>query len=546
MQINIDDLRDNNREILSFTYWLIMKISLRLRLTAWYSLILAVTLASLGVSAYWAVQNDLQQNLDQSLQRVASALDDVIRKKQSETMRPLKPAAPRQKKRDRKEPEYPADNFAFFRNAAPVRLKDSNRTDTITAETTQTDEPDEVWTAVYEHILLNSKNYYIQIADRQGRIVWQSDNLQGDSLIMFGQSVAQEDENGAARIMMRYVLRKQPLQMVLLRTRRAQISVGYTVEEIETTLSELFFSLMVSFPIVLIISTMGGWFLARVSLRPVDDIIDGAEEITAHNLSRRLPMPPANDEIARLTATLNRMIERLEQSFIQIRQFTADASHELRTPLAILMGEIEVALRRKQTPEEYREILNSALEEVVRLSKVVRNLLDISRAETGQVKIAAEPFSISNLTSEIAEDIEALAAEKNISLIAEIEPNVWITGDEARMHQALLNTLDNAVKYNRDGGRLHIVLRREAEDCVIEISDTGIGIPKEALPHIFDRFFRADKARSQDIQGNGLGLAIVKWIIERHNGSIDVRSEEGVGTEFAIRLKTTKSTESPS
>ncbi|GAB1430087.1 ATP-binding protein [Ignavibacteria bacterium] len=517
-----------------------MKISLRLRLTAWYSMILAATLAVLGVSAYWAVQSDLQQNLEQSLQRVASALDDVIRKKQSETMRPLKPAALRQKKRAKKEPERPADNFAFFRNTAPPRVKDSSRADTNAAESAQSDEPDEVWTAVYEHILLNPKNYYIQIADPQGRIVWQSDNLQGDSLLMFGQAVAQEDENGAARIITRYTLRNQPLQMVLLRTRRAQISVGYTVEEIEVTLSELFFSLIVTFPVVLIISTLGGWFLARISLRPVDDIIDGAEEITAHNLSRRLPMPPANDEIARLTATLNRMIERLERSFIQIRQFTSDASHELRTPLAILMGEIEVALRREKTPAEYRETLSSALEEVARLSKVVRNLLDISRAETGQVKIAAEPFSISKLTSEIAEDIEVLAAEKNISLNAEIEPNIWITGDAARMHQALLNTLDNAVKYNRDGGNLRVTLRREAEDCIIEITDTGIGIPKEALPHIFDRFFRADKARSQDIQGNGLGLAIVKWIIEQHKGSIYVVSEEGSGTTFTIKLKAPK------
>jgi signal transduction histidine kinase len=204
------------------------------------------------------------------------------------------------------------------------------------------------------------------------------------------------------------------------------------------------------------------------------------------------------------------------------------------------MGEIEVALRREKTPAEYRETLSSALEEVARLSKVVRNLLDISRAETGQVKIAAEPFSISKLTSEIAEDIEVLAAEKNISLNAEIEPNIWITGDAARMHQALLNTLDNAVKYNRDGGNLRVTLRREAEDCIIEITDTGIGIPKEALPHIFDRFFRADKARSQDIQGNGLGLAIVKWIIEQHKGSIYVVSEEGSGTTFTIKLKAPK------
>ncbi len=514
-----------------------MKISLRLRLTAWYSIILSITLVALGIAAYLSVQTDLHQNLEQSLQRVAYALDDIIKKKQKETLQPLKPASVRSKKRTKKDSEHPADNFAFFRNAPINSIRDSTLLDSLADSTNVSDEPDEVWTAVYEHILLNSKNYYIQIADPSNRIVWRSDNLQSDSLVISQNFDAEADNNGTIQQPIRYTLNKQPLLIVQLHTQRANIIVGYTVEEIESTLRELFFSLVIAFPIVLIISTAGGWFLARISLRPVDDIINSAEEITAHNLSHRLPMPPTNDEIARLTMTLNSMIERLEQSFNQVRQFTADASHELRTPLAILMGEIEVVLRRDHSAVVYREVLTSALEEVMRLTTVVKNLLDISRAETGQVKIVLEPFSISELTNEIAEDMKVLALEKDIALYAEIEPNIWIMGDKVRLHQALLNVLDNSIKYNQVEGSVKIQLWRESDNCIIKISDTGIGISEEALPYIFDRFYREDKARSQDIQGNGLGLSIVKWIIEQHNGSIVAESNKDNGTSFTVRLK---------
>lgn len=515
-----------------------MKISLRWRLTAWYSLILSVTLVALGASAYLSVSNDLRQNLEQSLVRVAGALDDIIRKKQMETMQPLKPAPVRQKKPKIKETDRPRDSFAFFRNNQRVLVRDTALADTSNTVASAQEEQDEVWSAVYEHILLNSKNFYIQIADPKGRIVWRSDNLQSDSLPLISEFSVPEEENGIARLSMGNTFKRQRLQMVLMRTRRAQISVGYTVEEIETTLQELFFSLALAFPVVLAISTAGGWFLARLSLRPVDDITKSAEEITAHNLSQRLPMPPTSDEIARLTATLNRMIERLEKSFNQVRQFTADASHELRTPLAILMGEIEIALRRQQSPEDYHAVLTSALEEVMRLSKVVRNLLELSRAETGQVKIAAVPVAISELVQEIAEDMEVLAAEREITLQADVQPNVWLTGDDVRIHQALLNVLDNAVKYTQNGGHVRVMLRLESSVCVITIADTGVGIAQEALPHIFNRFYRADKARSQDIQGNGLGLAIVKWIVEQHHGTIEAQSTLGKGTTFTLRLPT--------
>ncbi|MBS1536772.1 MAG: heavy metal sensor histidine kinase [Bacteroidetes bacterium] len=510
-----------------------MKLSLRTRLTAWYSMIVMVTLTALGVIAYFAVSNELNQNLDVSLTRVASSLDKIIQKKQAETQKPLKPASPR-KRRTRKErraaDSVKRDSFAFFRQS------ETANSDSIIAitDTLPEDDQNPVWSAVYEHILLNSKNYYIQIADFNNQVVYRSENLQPDSLPVFQ---THGSDTVDSKKFVHYTLHSQQLRLYVGKTKSAQISIGYTVEEIQETLNSLFSYLLVAFPIVVIFSTLGGWFLAKVSLQPVDDITRSAQEITAHNLSQRLPMPAANDEIARLTATLNQMIERLEASFIQIRQFTSDASHELRTPLAILMGELEVALRSPKSSEQYRNILASAQEEVTRLSKVVRNLLEISRAESGQVKIDMEKLDISILLRDICEDIELLAEEKSQTLETIIEPNITILGDGVRLHQAFLNILDNAVKYTQIGGSILVRLVSESGYAVLRVSDSGVGIPHDDLAHIFDRFYRVDKARSQDVQGNGLGLAIVKWIVEAHHGTITAESIEGKGTIFTVRLK---------
>ena len=280
----------------------------------------------------------------------------------------------------------------------------------------------------------------------------------------------------------------------------------------------------------------GGWLLARFSLKPVDKIINAAHDITAHNLSRRLPMPSSNDEIGRLTSTLNEMIERLQDSFEQIRQFTSDVSHELRTPLAILMGEMELALRSPKQNVQYKETIMSALEEVTRLSKVVQSLLEISRAETGQVKIDFLPLNVSDTIRDIAEDMQILAEEKGIKLESIIEDNIIIMADYVRIHQTLINVIDNSIKYNRPNGSVLVRMQTDSQCAVIRISDTGVGIPDDCLEHIFDRFFRVDKARSRDVDGTGLGLAIVKWIVESHHGTIEVESQLGKGTMFTIKF----------
>ncbi|MFM8839571.1 MAG: ATP-binding protein [bacterium] len=504
-------------------------ISLRFRLVFWYSAIVALTLLVFGIAAYLTVSKDLYQNLDASLERVATSLDFIIRKKQKETMQPLRPATQRRKKSRRNQQEI-ADSFAFFRNSTSIN-------DTMRMSRSDSSEIDEdpVWSAVYEHILFNPKNYYIQIADLNGQIVWRSENLDTTALPLFEGS---ESSSGISSISIPKPLNKQTqnLRLYRLKTSKAFITVGYSLEEIDSTLYELFNALLIGFPLVLFISTLGGFILARVSLKPIDDLARSAREITASNLSNRLPEPKTNDEVARLTYTLNEMIARLEDSFNQIKQFTADVSHELRTPLAILTGELEVALRSDKTPEEYQSLLISALEEVGRLSKVVRTLLDLSRAETGQVSIEHHTVNLSGMLEELAEDAVILAEERSISVGSMIEANIMIDGDSVRLHQALLNIVDNAIKYTPSGGDILMRLVREGDRAILRVSDTGVGISKEHLPHIFDRFYRADQARSQDIQGNGLGLSIVKWIIEAHEGTIRAESTPGKGTMITIVL----------
>ncbi|MFN3270548.1 MAG: sensor histidine kinase, partial [Candidatus Kapaibacteriota bacterium] len=278
------------------------------------------------------------------------------------------------------------------------------------------------------------------------------------------------------------------------------------------------------------------WILSSYSLKPIDVIIQTADEITEKNLSRRLPEINTNDEVGHLTRTLNNMISRLEQSFTQIKKFAADASHELRTPLTILQGELEIALHSKKTPEEYEEVLISALEEVSRLSNVVESILELSRAETGQIAINLKMDNISKIVEEVAEDISIIAEQKQIQIDKQIEPNIFVPIDSLRIHQALINLLDNATKYSRQGGVVWIKLYKDTDYAIITVEDNGIGIPKEDLNNIFDRMYRAKKNEKSGIKGYGIGLSIVKWIVEAHQGTIEVESEVNKFTRFTIKL----------
>jgi len=287
----------------------------------------------------------------------------------------------------------------------------------------------------------------------------------------------------------------------------------------------------------------GGFFMANRVLKPVERIRQTAQEIGESDLSRRIQVA-SEDEMGRLAITLNKMIARLEAAFSRQRQFTADASHELRTPLAIVQAESTLALRKKRTQEDYRKSLELISQEAGHMSAVVGNLLYLARIDAGKDQVNFERINLKELLAELSSDIEVLAREKGIEFkIAPLE-DLTVEGDKIKLEQLFLNLLENAIRYTPKGGSISASVVREGKTAVIAIRDTGIGIPEEHIPHIFERFYRVDKARSRAEGGAGLGLAICKHIAEVHNGKIEVESQVGKGSTFSISLPLTENSDS--
>ncbi len=503
-----------------------VKLTLRVKLALLYGAIVSLSLTGFAAIAYVTVSNELLRNLDASLERAGTSLLAVIRKEQVQARKPLVPVRGRRRTADRERLRVELLDQPTMRDFVGPTMN----TETVAPE-------DPVWSAVYEHMLLNSSSTVLQVAAADGLVAWRSDNLGTDSLPTYQlfRGNAGSDESS---IFSYYWLRGERFRIVMITSDGASVTAAYPLSEVDQTLRRLFSLLLYALPAALVVSGILGWFIARRSLKPVDDITRSARTITASNLELRLPRSQNNDEIARLIDTLNDMIARLEQSFAQVRQFTSDASHELKTPLAILMGELGVALRRPMSTEEYQSTLASCLEEVERLTNVVQGLLELSRAETGQVTIERKPVRLSTLVADVCDDVLLMAEGKHIALTTDIDQDVSITGDRVRLHQAILNIVENAVKYTPEGGSVRVELLAIDGSARLLVSDTGIGIAAEDLPHIYDRFYRVDKARSKDIQGTGLGLAIVKWILDAHQATIDVVSTEGAGTTFKVTFVT--------
>ncbi len=524
-------------------------VSLKTRLVFWYSAVTAFSLLAIALFTYLVASSELYSNLDASLRKVANSLEYIIKEEQYSL-------GTKDTKNKHRSINY--ETFSLLHNRKLNDFYGPMRPDRNEKQVAE-EGKDKIWATIYEHILLNPKNYIIQIVDTSGALIWKSRNMIDDSLTI-PEGVILELSNDSLPpyeyFQISRIFRKQNIfydkdevtayfdikindqdsRLLIKKTRFAIVYVAYLTEDIQSTLNGLVSIFLIGIPILIVISIIGGALLAKMSLKTVEEISREANEITAKNLSRRLPVPNPRDEIGHLLITLNKMIERLERSFIQIRQFTSDASHELRTPLTILRGELEIALSNPKTINEYQIIIASALDEVMRLSDVVESLLELSRADSGQAKMNMSITNISKLIADISEDVEILAESKKIVLEKSIAPNIEIVADSARLHQAILNIADNAVKYTPEGGRINIIVDKEEDYVVIRIIDNGIGIPESQVNKIFDRFFRVDESRSQEIQGSGLGLSIVKWIIEAHNGQIAVQSSIGAGTSFIVRL----------
>ena len=286
---------------------------------------------------------------------------------------------------------------------------------------------------------------------------------------------------------------------------------------------------------VLALGLGGGWWLAGRAIRPIDQISAAASRISAGNLSERINVAQADSELGRLAGVLNTTFARLEAAFAQQAQFTADASHDLRTPLAVIITEAQTALARARSADEYRETIEGCLGTAQQMRRLTDSLLELARFDAGQETLKREPFDLAQVARECAELVRPLAEQRGITIDAELAA-VECLGDAGRISQVVTNLLTNAIEFNRDQGKIRIVVDADPSGARLQVVDTGEGIPAEDLAHIFERFYRADKSRSRAQGHNGLGLAICKAIVDAHGGSIAVSREVGAGSTFTVKL----------
>jgi heavy metal sensor kinase len=311
------------------------------------------------------------------------------------------------------------------------------------------------------------------------------------------------------------------------------IESGAPYQESRRVLEGLLGILAIGLPLIVAGAIAGGYWVMQRALEPVNDIAEHAERISSRNLSERLPQVHSGDEIERLSNSLNRMISRLDESFQHINRFSADVSHELRTPLTIIRGELE-ALAGNGVPTTHLEVIGSALEETERLGKIVEQLLEISRLDAGEACSERIRLDLGLMATSTVEQLHLLAEEKSISLAFDIADGVSVEASEIRLRQVIANLLDNAIKYCEHAGRVTVTVKKAADKAILEIEDDGVGIDAQSIPHIFERFYRADRARSRASGGSGLGLAIVRAICTAHGADVTVESTVGQGSLFRV------------
>jgi heavy metal sensor kinase len=477
--------------------------SLRFKLTLWYVLILGILLISFSSFLYFTLSKSLYRDVDNKLTSLAELIA-------SESVSPL-------------------SKFGFGN----------------------------IDQALEASMNLKPIGKFIQVLDESGKIGRKSDNLRNvqlpisltalknasKGLITFETN--RSFENAPLRIITFPVIENNHITKI--------VQIASSLEDVEDALNTLFIILMITVPFALMVASLGGQFLANKALKPVDKITQTARMITSQNLNQRIEPPKVKDEISRLIETFNEMISRLDQSFRQIKQFSTDASHELKTPLTILKGEVEVTLRKERASHEYEQTLKSNLEEINRMSQIVDDLLLLSKADIGEIRLNKEVINLTEILDEVVAQMNILAQSKTLLIeTSNHHEDIHIFGDGLRIRELFLNLIENGIKYTEEGGSIHITFskdtplhdksqsgwteRKQARFVKIIVSDTGIGIAKEDRERIFDRFFRVDKARSREQGGSGLGLSICKWIVEAHQGEIKVENEVGKGSSFIIKL----------
>jgi two-component system, OmpR family, heavy metal sensor histidine kinase CusS len=382
----------------------------------------------------------------------------------------------------------------------------------------------------YEH-----ENLFLIVHDAAGKVQERTQELPQDAVPAAPATRAGARRFGSAAVP---VLGRQRLLTsgLSVADRTFGIVLMTSLAEVDRELSHLLSVLTMTIPVALAVSGVLAYFLARKALAPMEQLRRSTQNITADRLDRRLPVLNRHDELGGLALTINDMIGRLERSFTEIRRFTADASHELRTPLTAIRTEAEVALSKPTATPEQRQLLGSILEECERLTRLTDQLLTLSREDAGVAVAGPQALDLAALTTDVVDNMRPLAEAKGVELTTRLVGAVSVRGDPARLRQVLYNLLDNAVKYTPANGRVEVTAEARGSSAVLSVADTGEGIAPEHVPHIFERFYRVDKARTRAQGGTGLGLSIARSIVTAHGGKIDVVSAPGQGAVFSVVL----------
>ena len=474
--------------------------SLRVQFTGWYLLVLAVLLIALGSALYIYLSYTLQRSQDESLR---------VRAEQLAGSREVRTAL-----NEGQVEEGLGELVAFFQEEG-----DGYRV--IAARLVEND-IDIAWIDA----ALNGRSGYYTVERGDGTFL----RFYISRLLPPGVGGPPRDGAGQAPLGDMRIDESVPTAPVVL-------VIGQPMDRTRDALAALRAVLLISIPLTLVLSAGGGAFLVRRALKPVDQLTEAAREIEEADLSRRVSVR-SNDEIGRLACTFNAMLGRLERAFHRQRQFTDDASHELRSPLSVIEAEATMALRKERSADDYRDALGIIVDESATMKRLIDQLLTLARGDAGEEALDAAPIDMGHVAEETVYTMRPLAEEKGIALehVSHVSGPLFVFGDETQLRRVLANLAENAIRHTDKGGEIRIDSRHEEHDIVWEIVDTGSGIAAEHLPHVFERFYRADKARSRASGGSGLGLAICQQIVTRHGGTITVASEEGVGTSFQVRL----------
>jgi two-component system OmpR family sensor kinase len=385
---------------------------------------------------------------------------------------------------------------------------------------------------------------YVQILARSRRILYRSPNLVDRAMPFDSTSLAKPSFSEASVLATSLGISSSTvrhLRILTLPFRKHSpyalfVQIGYYPEAIEWTLRGVRDTLLLLSPAALLLACFAGWTVTKKRLRPIGRIAEATQRIGAGDLSQYVEASPGRDEIGRLVEGFNDMTARLNTTFAGLRRFAEDTSHELRTPLSIMKGEAEVILKRVREPEEYQWVLRSIVEEIDFITKVMEGLWILSMGESGGIVLELKPIDLAGLLRRVDEEAKFLAQGKGLSITLGKMEEITVTGDERWVRQLLLNLVDNAIKYTPPGGRITLAMETTEGAARLLIEDTGIGIPEESLPRIFDRFYQVDKVKARAIGGCGLGLSICKWIVEAHGGAIEVSSRLEYGTKISVQL----------